>query len=241
MHTIGITILRLTIMNNPKQLTFPWNKTYKSSFENFYVDPSNNELISVITDLSQLDDIFIYGNKNAGKTYLLQSLCNAYSSAGKSSLYIPFEDVIKYGVGILDSIETMDLVCLDGLENIIADSEWEKGVFNLINNSLHSKCKLVFSASLETGSLNFSLPDLESRLRKLNSYELLPINQDNLLEALKFIAKLRSIDLGDKEAQYLLTYAKRNISDLVGILESLDQLSMEMKRRITIPLIKELL
>ena len=228
-------------MNNPKQLTFPWNKTYKSSFENFYVDPSNNELISVITDLSQLDDIFIYGNKNAGKTYLLQSLCNAYSSAGKSSLYIPFEDVIKYGVGILDSIETMDLVCLDGLENIIADSEWEKGVFNLINNSLHSRCKLVLSASMETGSLNFSLPDLESRLRKLNSYELLPIHQDNLLEALKFIAKLRSIDLGDKEAQYLLTYAKRNISDLVGILESLDQLSMEMKRRITIPLIKELL
>ena len=89
--------------------------------------------------------------------------------------------------------------------------------------------------------MNFSLPDLESRLRKLNSYELLPIHQDNLLEALKFIAKLRSIDLGDKEAQYLLTYAKRNISDLVGILESLDQLSMEMKRRITIPLIKELL
>ena len=135
----------------------------------------------------------------------------------------------------------MDLVCLDGLENIIADSEWEKGIFNLINNSLHSKCKLIFSSFLETRFLGFSFPDLESRLRKLNSYELLPIHQDNLLEALKFIAKLRSIDLGDKEAQYLLTYAKRNISDLVGILESLDQLSMEMKRRITIPLIKELL
>jgi chromosomal replication initiation ATPase DnaA len=31
------------------------------------------------------------------------------------------------------------------------------------------------------------------------------------------------------------------MSDLVKILESLDQLSMENKRRITIPLIKELL
>jgi chromosomal replication initiation ATPase DnaA len=39
----------------------------------------------------------------------------------------------------------------------------------------------------------------------------------------------------------LLTYANRNISDLVKILESLDQLSMEMKRRITIPLIKEVI
>jgi chromosomal replication initiation ATPase DnaA len=39
----------------------------------------------------------------------------------------------------------------------------------------------------------------------------------------------------------LLTYANRNISDLVQILESLDQLSMEMKRKITIPLIKEVI
>jgi chromosomal replication initiation ATPase DnaA len=39
----------------------------------------------------------------------------------------------------------------------------------------------------------------------------------------------------------LLTYADRNISDLVKILESLDQLSMEMKRKITIPLIKEVI
>jgi DnaA family protein len=61
------------------------------------------------------------------------------------------------------------------------------------------------------------------------------------LDALKNIAKLSSISLGDREAQYLITYTKRNMSDLVKILESLDQLSMENKRRITIPLIKELL
>ena len=61
-------------MNNPKQLTFPWNKTYKSSFENFYVDPSNNELISVITDLSLLDDILYYEIKNEVKTIYLHYL-----------------------------------------------------------------------------------------------------------------------------------------------------------------------
>jgi DnaA family protein len=237
----GITTLRPTIMNNPKQLTFPWNKAYKSSFDHFYEDPSNSELISTIADLSQLDDIFIYGNQDSGKTYLLQSLCNAYSGEGRPSLYIPLKEVISYGVGILDSVETMDLVCLDGLEHITSDKEWEKGIFNLINSSLNSNCRLVFASSLEIGSLSFSLPDLESRLRKVASYELFQINQDNLLEALKSIANLRSIDLGGREAQYLLTYAKRNLSDLVRILESLDQLSMEMKRKITIPLIKKLL
>jgi chromosomal replication initiation ATPase DnaA len=38
-----------------------------------------------------------------------------------------------------------------------------------------------------------------------------------------------------------VTYSQRNISNLVHILESLDQLSMEMKRKITIPLIKEVI
>ena len=54
-------------------------------------------------------------------------------------------------------------------------------------------------------------------------------------------AHLTSINLGDKEAKYLVTYSQRNISNLVHILESLDQLSMEMKRKITIPLIKEVI
>jgi DnaA family protein len=89
--------------------------------------------------------------------------------------------------------------------------------------------------------MNFELKDLDSRLRKLQSHELHCLADDDLLPALKHIASLRSIELGDKEAKYLLTYANRNISDLVQILESLDQLSMEMKRRITIPLIKEVI
>ena len=94
---------------------------------------------------------------------------------------------------------------------------------------------------MEKGAAKFSLPDLDSRVRKLESFELFPVSDDHILDALKHIANLRSINLGDNEAQYLITYTKRSISDLVHILESLDQLSMEMKRKITIPLIKELL
>ena len=52
---------------------------------------------------------------------------------------------------------------------------------------------------------------------------------------------LRSINLGDKEINYLVTYTKRNMSDLVEIINKLDQLSMELKRKITIPLIKEII
>jgi DnaA family protein len=168
-------------------------------------------------------------------------MCNSYSSLNKSSLYIPLKKAMDYGVEIFESLENIQLICLDGIENVISSIEWEKAIFNLINKTLISKSRLIITSSEDLESLNFSLPDLESRLRKIESYELTPIQDKDILDALKYISKLKSINLGDKEARYLVTYSKRNMSNLVHILESLDQLSMEMKRKITIPLIKKVI
>ena len=228
-------------MNKPKQLTFPWNKVNKSSLEGFYTSQENSHLLSILRDSDFLDDLFIYGAKESGKTFLLQAMCNSYSSVSKSSLYIPLKKVMNYGVEIFESLENIDLICVDGIEEAISKIEWEKAIFNLINKALISETRLILTSSKDLKSLNFSLPDLESRIRKIQSYELYPINDKDILDALKYISKLTSINLGDKEARYLVTYSQRNISNLVHILESLDQLSMEMKRKITIPLIKEVI
>jgi DnaA family protein len=228
-------------MNKPKQLTFPWNKVNKSSLEGFFTSQENSHLLSLLKDSDFLDDLFIYGTKESGKTFLLQAMCNSYSSVSKSSLYIPLKMVMNYGIEIFESLENIDLICVDGIEEVISKIEWEKAIFNLINKALISENRLILTSSKDLKSLNFSLPDLESRIRKIQSYELHPINDKDIFDALKYISKLTSINLGDKEAKYLVTYSQRNISNLVHILESLDQLSMEMKRKITIPLIKEVI
>ena len=228
-------------MNKPKQLTFPWNKVNKSSLEGFFISEENSHLLSLLKDSDFLDDLFIYGTKESGKTFLLQAMCNSYSSMSKSSLYIPLRKVMNYGIEIFESLENIDLICIDGIEEVISKIEWEKAIFNLINKALISESRLILTSSKDLKSLNFSLPDLESRIRKFQSYELHPINDKDIFDALKYISKLTSINLGDKEARYLVTYSQRNISNLVHILESLDQLSMEMKRKITIPLIKEVI
>ena len=228
-------------MNKPKQLTFPWNKVNKSSLEGFFISQENSHLLSLLKDSDFSDDLFIYGTKESGKTFLLQAMCNSYSSMSKSSLYIPLKNVMNFGVDIFESLENIDLICVDGIEEVISKIEWEKAIFNLINKALISDSRLILTSSKDLKSLNFSLLDLESRIRKFQSYELHPINDKDIFDALKYISKLTSINLGDKEAKYLVTYSQRNISNLVHILESLDQLSMEKKRKITIPLIKEVI
>ncbi|MFL2703077.1 MAG: DnaA regulatory inactivator Hda [Gammaproteobacteria bacterium] len=228
-------------MSNPKQLTFPWNKDNKSSFDSFYASKLNKHLLSLLQNNTFKDDLLIFGTKDSGKTYLLQALCNHFINQGKSSFYLPMKQAKELSVDILESLESMELVCIDGIESIAGNKVWEIGLFNLINRSLNSENRLIFTSSKNIDVMNFELKDLDSRLRKIQSHELYALADDEILSALKHIANLRSIELGSKEAQYLLTYANRNISDLVQILESLDQLSMEMKRKITIPLIKEVI
>ena len=187
------------------------------------------------------DDVFIYGTNNIGKTYLLQAICNYYNSDSRSSLYIPLMDVKNYDTAIIDNVSSLDLVCIDGLDQIANNSKWEIALFNLINSSLNTECRLIFSANFTNKTLQFGLPDFESRIKKLNSFEMTPVQDVYLKEALLHISEFRSINLGEKEVKYLLGYTKRNLSDLVSIIERLDSLSMELKRKITIPLIKDYL
>ena len=228
-------------MSNPKQLTFPWNKENKSSFDSFYTTKLNKQLLFLLKDEALKEDLLIYGAKDSGKTYLIQALCNQFNNQGKSSFFLPMRQAIELSVDILDSLENIELVCIDGLESLVGNRAWEVGLFNLINRSFNCNNRLIFTSAKNIDGMNFELKDLDSRLRKIQSHELHSLADDDILYALKHIANLRCIELGSKEAQYLLTYADRNISDLVKILESLDQLSMEMKRKITIPLIKEVI
>ena len=145
-------------MNKPKQLTFPWSKVNKSSMLGFYTSQENVHLISLLKDSNFIDDLFIYGTKESGKTFLLQAICNSYSSMNKSSLYVPLKKVMNYGVEIFESLENIDLICIDGIEQVISKLEWEKEIFNLINKALISKSRLILTSSKNLKSLNFSLP-----------------------------------------------------------------------------------
>ena len=225
-------------MNKPKQLTFPWNKPNKSTYNNFYFDKKN---LALKNSLKGNDDLFLYGINQCGKSYLLQATCNFYSLQNKSSVYMPFKDLINKGVSLIESLEYLDVICIDDIDLIASDREWEIGIFNLINDCMTSNCRLIFSSSLNPSKIYFELKDLSSRIKKIDHIELFPIRDNELTEALKFICKSRSINLTNREINYLITYSKRSISYLLSIVDSLDKYSMESKRKITIPLIKEII
>ena len=223
-------------MNNPQQLIFPWTKKSVATFDHFYMDDQN---LRAKDALLKEDDLFLYGIAGTGKTFLLQSLCNHYTDCEKTSLYIPLNEVKEYGSSFLDSFEELDLICIDQIDSIAGDDVWEVAIFNLINNCLTSKCRLIFCSRLNPSSINFNLKDLFSRIKRIDHIELLPVSENNLRDAIRFITDLRSLEIGDTEIDYLMTHSTRSITNIIEIIDELDLLSLKLKRRITIPLIKE--
>ena len=142
-------------MNRPQQLTFPWSKPNKSNFNEYYFDDVNKELQNKILEH---EDIVLYGIKKTGKTYLLQALCNYYADQNKTSLFIPLAEVSSLDTSIFDSIENMDIICIDDVDAIKGIHEWEVALFNLINNSLISSSIILLLPSRSVPVLILIIP-----------------------------------------------------------------------------------
>ena len=227
-------------MSNPKQLTFPWSAKPKLIFRDFYTNKENLNLVNDLKD-KEAGDIIIQANSNLGKSHLLQSVCNYYNEIGKSSFYLPIKTALEYEPSVLDSIHEIDLICIDDIDFLAKNDNWERAIFNLINQCQQSTSRIIFSLSGSIDRAGFNLPDLISRLNKLLKYNVANLENEDIEGAISLIIEHNSINIGDKEINYILNHAKRDIAYLKQILFKLDEYSLSTKKKITIPLIKEII
>ena len=232
-------------MNNPTQLIFPFQINQKASFENFFCSPDNAELITRLNDLvvnKNADELIINGAAGSGKSFLMQAICNELSSSGKQFAFIPMSKAINMGVEIFQNLASLDAVCIDDLQLILSKGEWEIALFNLINECQQSGCSMILSLggnqSLEEIA---QLPDLLSRIKRMEFMKLQAVQDEFLNQALDFVSQQLDINLGKTELEFLLKHQTREFSLLVDNLIALDKQAASLKRKITIPLIKETL
>ena len=232
-------------MNNPTQLIFPFQVNQKASFASFFCSPDNIELMSRLTDLvvsKNADELIINGAEGSGKSFLMQAICNELSSSGKQFAFIPMNKAINMGVEIFQNLASLNAVCIDDLQLILSREEWETALFNLINECQQSNCSLILSfggnQSLEDIT---QLPDLLSRIKRMEFMRLQAVQDEFLNQALDFVSQQLDINLEKAELEFLLKHQTREFSILVDNLISLDKQAASLKRKITIPLIKETL
>lgn len=213
--------------------------------DNFLTSSSRaRELVEKLTNpaLLEADEaIVIYGEAGAGKTHLLQGLCQLAGDLGMRCGYLPLSQLKQTSPAVLEGLEQLDLVCIDDIHTIAGSSEWERGLFNLFNLSRESNCKLLLTSQQRPADSYFKLADLTSRLDWGLVYALPNLDQ----EQRKQLFQQRAIELGltvdEATCNYILQRQQRQTSSLMAFLDRLDQHSLADQRRITIPLVRELI
>lgn len=225
-----------------QQLTLNLRLRDTSTFENYFLG-LNAESVAHLIDFCARQDfsvVFVAGHVGAGRSHLLQACCHAVTSSGGSAIYLPLSDAMLMPV-MLQDLENIDLVCLDDVEKVLGNKEWEEAIFHLFNNVQAAGGKLLFAADQVPQDLNCNLADLQSRLTSAIVFQLHVLNDEQKIAALIMRAKNRGMTLSEETAAFILTRSARDMNTLFETLDRLDKASWDKQRRLTIPFVKALL
>lgn len=210
-----------------------------ATFANFYAGDN----AAVLHVLQQADEPFIYlwGTQGSGRSHLLQAACHAETGRGGAPAYLPLGELAPAGVGLLEGLEQMSLICLDDVQAIAGDAAWEEGLFHLYNRIREAGGRLLAAADASPLTLGINLADLRSRLGWGPVFQLQGLDDAGKLAALQLRARARGMALSDEVGSYLLRHSPRDMRALFDLLERLDRASLTAQRRLTIPFIREFL
>ncbi len=222
------------------QLALPLRLADHAVFASFL--PNGNEelvaLLSGIAASSSRSGCWLWGGPSTGKTHLLQAVCER---AGDRSVYVPLAMLAEAGPGLIEGLESRDVVCIDDIHAIAGDADWERALFTLYNELIASGGQLVIAASMALRECAIKLPDLASRMSQLPTYNVQSLADANRAEALQLRALHRGLDLPDETASYLLSRSRRDMTSLYELLDTLDEEALRAQRRLTVPFVREVL
>ncbi len=227
------------------QLPLDFELKVDATFDNFI--PSGNllllEAMQSITS-GQQEFLYIHGENGSGKTHLLQALAHQTANIAELNLaYLPLESDALVPE-LLSSFEAFDCVCLDNIEVILTREnayQWQESIFHLYNHLKDQNKSLVITANQAPSGLTCSLKDLQSRLSAMFIHEIKPLSDDDKKLYIQRKAKEKGLELADELASYMLSRGKRDLNSLNESMEKLDIASLQAKRKITKPFIKEVL
>jgi DnaA family protein len=219
-----------------KQLAFDFSVATAPTFDNFVVG-CNAEVVEALRvaacgDRERL--IYLWGAEGSGRTHLLHASVFALHRAGVSAAYHACTPD-----GILpDELREVRAVAIDDVER--ANQDAQVALFNLYNALRENGGTLITAGQVAPMQLGLR-PDLVSRLAWGLVYEVHALTDAEKARALADRAATRGFTLQPDVSQYLLTHARRDMPALLAMLDALDRYSLEAKRPVTVPLLRELL
>ena len=212
-----------------------------ASLQNYFPGPNaevHQRLAASVRGQASDGSIYLWGADGTGKTHLLQAVCQQAAMDELPAAYLSLEQKSEFDPEMLEGLEQMQVVCIDDLQHLSGDRDWQEALFHLYNRCFDSGCQLIFAADRNIAELQLALPDLSSRLAWGFVFQLRSLSDEEKLAALQLRAQQRGFDLPENAGQYLLRRCPRDMNALFDTLDALDKASLAAKRRLTLPFVK---
>jgi DnaA family protein len=184
---------------------------------------------------------WICGPASSGKTHLLQAVCSGASETGSRAGYFPLSELASLGVGVLDGIGLLDCACIDALDRVVGELEWERALFGALREMQEQEARLIVTAQSPPALLTWQLPDLGSRFGAAAIFQLRELDELEQQQALQLRARLRGFDLPEETSRWLQRRFPRDMRTMYELLDTLDEAALVAQRRLTVPFIRSVL
>ena len=206
--------------------------------EDFMVAKCNQEAVATI-DLWPNWPYFaicIYGPSGCGKTHLANVFAQMVALKTSHPYRIPFIKASQIDKNMAHTLfETNPQIVIENLHTL----QNQEALFHLYNTYRDMGGNILFTSDIAPARINFSLPDLRSRMNIVPNIEI-KAPDDELLIAL--IVKLfmdRQITPSQELLNYLIKNIQRSFSYVRKLVEEIDNISLAKKRAISINIAKE--
>jgi DnaA family protein len=168
--------------------------------------------------------VTVWGAPGSGKSYLLAAWADACEARGLN--------VLRGGA------EAGEVVVADAVETW--DAAQQAAGFAAFNRVREAGGLWLAAGSAAPAELPL-MPELRTRLGWGLVFQLLALDDAEKGAALRQHAETLGFRLESQVADYLLNHTARDMQSLLRVLEALDRFSLETRRPITLPLLRQLL
>jgi DnaA family protein len=224
------------------QIPLKLEPSRENRFEDYVAGPNAAVLESLVDVLREHDRLFfLSGPEDTGKTHLLNAACLAAREQGMTAFYAGLKSMPEDSHQLLEGLENIDLVCVDDLDHIVGNGPWEEALFHCLNRIRARQGRIVLSSNARLSALGLVLPDLVSRLQWGLRMQLQTLDDNGKIEVLSRHAASLGIELPPEVGLFLIRHSSRNLGKLLLRVDRLQQAAFADKRRITVPLARQVL
>lgn len=205
----------------------------RPSLEGF-VTGGNAELLEALRALAAGGGeriIYLWGAIGCGRSHLLRAVVEAFRARGLEAAYL------TEGAGIAPELELLECVAVDDVNRLGAEAQ--EALFHLYNRIRDGGRGALLAAGDAAPSRLGLREDLRTRLAWGLVYEVRGLSDEEKAQALEHHASARGFVLPREVTDWLLRHGRRDLPWLVAVVDALDRHSLETKRPVTLPLLRE--